>query len=48
MLRVALCPAHGDLVHGEEKARLALGDERQKRYGVVVHRPKLEEAIALV
>ena len=36
------------LVHGEEKPRLALGDELQKRYGVEAHRPKLEEAIELV
>jgi len=31
------------LVHGEEKARLALTDQLQKRYGVEAHRPKLGE-----
>jgi metallo-beta-lactamase family protein len=35
------------LVHGEEKARLALGDELRKRYGVEAHRPKLDEVVEL-
>ncbi|HLU05471.1 MAG TPA: MBL fold metallo-hydrolase [Woeseiaceae bacterium] len=35
------------LVHGEEKARLALSDELQKRYGIEAHRPKLEEVVEL-
>jgi len=33
------------LVHGEEKARLALTDQLQKRYGVEAHRPKLGEVV---
>jgi metallo-beta-lactamase family protein len=35
------------LVHGEEKARLALSDELQKRYGVAANRPKLEDVVEL-
>src|SRR5690606_37042734 len=35
------------LVHGEEKARLALSDELQKRYGIEANRPKLDEVLEL-
>ena len=35
------------LVHGEEKARLALSDELQKRYGIEANRPKLDEVLKL-
>ena len=35
------------LVHGEEKARLVLTDELQRRYGVEAHRPKFDEVLSL-
>ena len=36
------------LVHGEEKPRLALGDELQKRYGIEAGRPVLGEVVELL
>ena len=36
------------LVHGEEKARLALADQLRKRFGVEARRPKLDEVAQLV
>lgn len=36
------------LVHGEDKARLALTDQLQKRYGVAAGRPTLNEVVSLV
>jgi metallo-beta-lactamase family protein len=36
------------LVHGEEKARLALTDKLKERYGVDARRPQLDEVVTLV
>jgi metallo-beta-lactamase family protein len=36
------------LVHGEEKARLALTDKLKERYGVEARRPQLDEVVTLV
>jgi metallo-beta-lactamase family protein len=36
------------LVHGEEKARLALTDKLEQRYGVEARRPRLDETVSLV
>jgi len=36
------------LVHGEEKARLALTDKLEERYGVEARRPRLDEVVSLV
>jgi metallo-beta-lactamase family protein len=36
------------LVHGEEKARLALTDKLKERYGVDARRPRLDEVVTLV